>query len=422
MKKRGFTLIELLAVIVILGILMVLSFPKILELVNRENEKITDAKLNLLYSATKSYLFDNNNQYPSRSGNTYCINLNDLETGGYLSYEADELDTSYVVKVSYFSDDEYQLAYTKESSCSNKGIVNTELAGLTCVINKSGYSINKKVTVSYPKSEGFKYYYSFDEGQTWNEVAKFDDNNKVYFNFKTTGSVMAKVEMEDSSLSCSAYVDQIDPTPIGTIVAFAGDKIPKGYMLADGSALAISQYRDLYEVIKNQYGNATSKSFILPNLKGKVVVGVGETYEQGQVDGEKAHSLTTNEIPSHTHTFTSDPLTLSLSGSHQHTLNISFDEIGNHTHNYLLVNSEDLIHFDDSNEENLSNNAMPGLDNEISTKAVNNHSHMFSNNTTDEDAHTHTLTINGENANTGEGLNHNNLMPYITLNYIIKYQ
>lgn len=432
MKKNNtaFTLVELLAVIVILGILMILSFPKILEMVNREKDKISEAKLNIMYTATKSYLFDHNNQYPEREGNTYCIEPKKLQDENYVAFEDDEIDTNYVIKVSYFAEDEFQLSYVKKSSCTDNGVVNTELAGLSCTIDKTGYSIEKKVTVSFPKSDEFIYQYSLDEGKTWIEIKKFEEDNKAFFNFKSNGSVLAKVLIQNStaSLTCSAYVDQIDPTPIGTVVAYAGNSIPQGYLLADGSSIQRSKYTELYDIISTTYGTPeNSKYFYLPDIQGKTIVGSNQSDPDltfGLSAGEKTHTLTLDELPKHTHTFTGTANQVTgASGAHTHTFSGTTTSSGSHSHFSLNPPSQSSNYVDGTTSiKYLLEDGNVTLE-QTDTTTSGDHTHTYSGTTTTPNTtHTHTVTATGTNSSVGGNQSHNNLMPYATLNYIIKYQ
>lgn len=113
-NKKAFTLVEMLAVIVILGIVMALSYTKILEMVNKQNEELNEAQLELVYTAAKSYIYDNSDDYPGRKGHNYCISIDTLEKENYLAIETDNLDKNKKVKISYFSDDEYQMTYVTD--------------------------------------------------------------------------------------------------------------------------------------------------------------------------------------------------------------------------------------------------------------------------------------------------------------------
>ena len=61
-------------------------------------------------------------------------------------------------------------------------------------------------------------------------------------------------------------------TPIGTVLSFAGQTPPNGYLLCDGSSYVVADYQDLYDVIGNIYGGDT-ENFNVPNLIDKFVQG-----------------------------------------------------------------------------------------------------------------------------------------------------
>jgi len=152
--------------------------------------------------------------------------------------------------------------------------------------------------------------------------------------------------------------------PAGSISMYAGSTAPTGYLLCDGSAVSRTTYADLFTAIGTTYGTGDgSTTFNVPNVKGKVPVGrdSGDTSFDtlGETGGEKTHTLTVAEMPSHNHAIKSQ------SGNYPATdfTDKGFERSG--ASNYELNNTTNI-------------------------------------------------------ANAGSGQAHNNLQPYIVFNYIIK--
>lgn len=95
---------------------------------------------------------------------------------------------------------------------------------------------------------------------------------------------------------------------------FAGSTAPQGWLLCDGSAVSRSTYSDLFTAIGTTYGAGDgSTTFNVPDLAGRVVLGVSNDHALGTSGGEANHTLTEQELPAHIHTVP----------SHGHANNIS---------------------------------------------------------------------------------------------------
>lgn len=76
---------------------------------------------------------------------------------------------------------------------------------------------------------------------------------------------------------------------------------PKGWALCDGQLMPINQNQALFALLGTTYGGDGRVSFGLPNLQGRVPVHFGNGRVLGESSGEATHTLTISELPAHTH-------------------------------------------------------------------------------------------------------------------------
>jgi len=190
--------------------------------------------------------------------------------------------------------------------------------------------------------------------------------------------------------------------PTGALMPYAGATAPTGYLLCDGSSVSSSTYLALHAVLSNTYGGsaytgAGALSFNLPDLRGRLPMGAGTGSGQnasgtgapsgtaqtartrGQWGGEETNLLSTTEMPSHNHGGATQG-----GGSHSHTPAGSIGNVGLGTNNLAV-----------------SGGSQWGFS---STATITN---TVAN-------HTHTIDA------LGGGGRHNNVPPFVVLNYIIK--
>lgn len=195
-------------------------------------------------------------------------------------------------------------------------------------------------------------------------------------------------------------------TPAGVIVPFAGSSAPTGYLVCDGAAVSRTTYADLFAAIGTTYGAGDgSTTFALPNLKGRVVVGVDAGQSEfdtlGETGGAKTHTLDSTEIPAHTHS--EGTLATDFESSHSHSVGT-----------YAALNASlTLTHATLNNIVNTGN----------TTGVVRNLVKTYDDaeiTGTSGLAGGHSHDVSGSTGSTGGGGSHNNLSPYMALSYLIK--
>ena len=102
---------------------------------------------------------------------------------------------------------------------------------------------------------------------------------------------------------------------IGEIRMFAGNFAPAGWSFCDGQLIPISENDALFTLIGTTYGGDGQETFALPNLQSRVPMHAGTqagiTYQLAEAAGVESVTLTTQQIPIHTHAFLASNTTAS---------------------------------------------------------------------------------------------------------------
>jgi microcystin-dependent protein len=156
---------------------------------------------------------------------------------------------------------------------------------------------------------------------------------------------------------------------------------PKGWAMCNGQLLPINQNQALFSLLGTTYGGNGQTNFALPNLRGRALIHMGAGHVIGEAGGERVHTVTVSELPTHVHDIKKSPAGLvtvkALTGS-----------VANKTTpegNYFAENATETKRFSNRSDASLGN-GVPTL------------------------------------GNTGASQPHNNMQPYLVLNYIIALQ
>lgn len=220
-------------------------------------------------------------------------------------------------------------------------------------------------------------------------------NDRITF----TGEAGALVWEEDSP---------VVPGVPGIVIPFAGTVSPEGYLLCDGSAVSRSTYALLYAVIGDTYGAGDgSTTFNLPDLRGMVVLGVSNSHSLGSTGGSETVTLTDGNLPAHSH------------------------EVPQHGHgDDIAATTPELSHEITQPAFNYNNpkgsTTLSGSDFTAYT-SVNTPSASRTTNVAVADHDEEDCTMSGSVSNkvafssdsTGGGTAHNNMQPYMAINYLI---
>jgi microcystin-dependent protein len=90
---------------------------------------------------------------------------------------------------------------------------------------------------------------------------------------------------------------------VGEIRMFAGNFAPAGWMFCEGQLLPISEYETLFNLIGTTYGGDGQSTFALPDLRGRIPIHQGNNLVLAETGGAEEITLTTSQIPAHSHAF-----------------------------------------------------------------------------------------------------------------------
>ena len=206
-------------------------------------------------------------------------------------------------------------------------------------------------------------------------------------------SAVSTAQISDGSITAAKLASGA-AFSAGMLMPYAGTSAPTGWLLAYGQAVSRTTYADLFSALGTTYGSGDgSTTFNLPDLRGRAIAGQDDmggssanrlTNQSGGLNGDtlgatggsETHTLTTAQMPSHTHSVSS-----------------------------VTVNGVQATGSGGAPWQGLvySSGTNGSITNRATTYGVSS-------------SNPHTASL----ANTGSGSAHNNVQPTIILNYIIK--
>lgn len=195
--------------------------------------------------------------------------------------------------------------------------------------------------------------------------------------------------------------------PAGIIMPFAGTVAPQGCLFCDGSAVSRTTYAELFSVIGTTYGEGDGETtFNVPDLSGRVVIGVSNSHALGTTGGSETVTLTADQMPAHSHEVP----------QHGHDNNIAAT-----TPNLTHTITQPVYKYNKANNTGCGS----GVNNAIVTTSTATATRSRNVSIT---AHAATeCTVGGSvtacpafnSGAYGSNGSHNNMQPYMTVNYII---
>ncbi len=281
--KKGFTLAELLGVIVIIGILLILIVPTIINRINSSREEAENAGNNIIYDAADQYIREHPDDYPPGKSGRYCIEIKKLIEDGKLiqpviNAATGEDISDKSVMVTIYS------AGTKDYEIKNGNDCQT-LESLPMIDFKvdprgSSWVKQRKVTIIYPKIDGdFLASHRIDQG-SWIRDTSADKGGNIELIFTKIGQLEARLKGTKIITSKINVVNVDSEVPVIT-------KINMGTWSDDKNNLQITAKDDIsglngmYISTTNSKPNENDKGWITISSKTKETKVFSKALEPG---------------------------------------------------------------------------------------------------------------------------------------------
>lgn len=185
--------------------------------------------------------------------------------------------------------------------------------------------------------------------------------------------------------------------PTGAMAMWPTSSAPSGFLIANGAELDRTTFADLFAIIGTTYGSGNGVStFNIPDMRGVFPIGVdagdSDFDSLGETGGAKEVALTASQLPAHTH---------SINHDHPSTTTSS--------HGQALYGSTETVHSHSGGLNRVAQSTRNGSGVADSQGGTASHTHTFN-----------VPNFTGTSGSTGNGLPHDNMPPFMAINFIIK--
>ncbi len=217
MRQKGFTLAEVLGVITIIGLLLVLIIPMVIDRISSSGEEAANTENELIFNAAEQYVKEHSSEYPSGKSGRYCISIQTLIDDGKLAEPVvdvttgeDISDKSVMMTIYSSGNIDYELKEGDE--CEEL----SSLPFIDFIVEPSGSSWvkSRKVTIIYPTIDGdYEASHRIDSG-SWVRDSSADNGGNIEITFTEAGTLEARLK-GSQTISSKISISNVDSeTPV----------------------------------------------------------------------------------------------------------------------------------------------------------------------------------------------------------------
>ena len=132
-------------------------------------------------------------------------------------------------------------------------------------------------------------------------------------------ALTASIALSASVVSTEVNACSAEPL-IASMCVFGGNFAPRGFAMAQGQLLSISQNTALFSLLGTTYGGNGQTTFALPDTRGRSLIGIGQgpglgNMVLGQMGGQESTTLAIANMPQHSHAATTNVQLLNMDSS-----------------------------------------------------------------------------------------------------------